>query len=111
MIDEDAIRYVWDMAGSKFDECGRRMFAAGEVRTAGRGRACGGLSNTGLTRSTINRGDDDLDREELPKGHDWGAFVVLFSPMLGSTEGAPGYSPVTIFKIVLLQQWHTFSGP
>src|SRR5271168_1546247 len=37
MIDEDAIRYRWDMVGSKLDERGRRMFAAGEVRTAGRG--------------------------------------------------------------------------
>src|SRR5208282_966477 len=59
MIDEDAIRYRWDMVGSKLDERGRRMFAAGEVRTA---------SRAGLARSTINRGEDDLDGEELPKG-------------------------------------------
>ena len=25
--------------------------------------------------------------------------------------GAPGYPPVTMFKIVLLQQWHTLSDP
>ena len=68
MIDEDAIRYRWDMVGSKLDERGRRMFAAGEVRTAGRGGLAVVSRITGLARSTINRGEDDLDGEELPKG-------------------------------------------
>ena len=44
------------------------MFAAGEVRTAGRGGLAVVSRITGLARSTINRGEDDLDREELPKG-------------------------------------------
>jgi hypothetical protein len=68
MIDEDPIRYRWDMVGSKLDERGRRMFAAGEVRTAGRGGLVAVSRITGLARSTINRGEDDLDGEELPKG-------------------------------------------
>jgi len=68
MIDEDAIRYRWDVVGSKLDERGRRMFAAGEVRTAGRGGLAVVSRITGLARSTINRGEDDLDGEELPKG-------------------------------------------
>ena len=68
MIDEDAIRYRWDMVGSKLDERGRRMFAAGEVRPAGRGGLAVVSRMTGLARSTINRGEDDLDGEELPKG-------------------------------------------
>src|SRR5277367_5516102 len=68
MIDENAIRYRWDMVGSKLDERGRRMFAAGEVRTAGRGGLAVVSRITGLARSTINRGEDDLDGEELPKG-------------------------------------------
>src|SRR5271167_4737385 len=37
LVSRDAIRYRWDMVGSKLDERGRRMFAAGEGRTAGRG--------------------------------------------------------------------------
>ena len=37
MIDEDAIRQRWDAVGSKLDERGRRLFAAGEVRAAGWG--------------------------------------------------------------------------
>ncbi|HKN28291.1 MAG TPA: ISAzo13 family transposase, partial [Roseiarcus sp.] len=61
MIDEEAIRYRWDMVGSKLDERGRRMFAAGEVRTASRGGLAVVSRITGLARSTINRGEDDLD--------------------------------------------------
>jgi hypothetical protein len=68
MIDEDAIRYRWDTVGSKLDERGRRLFAAGEVRTAGWGGLAVVSRITGLARSTINRGEDDLDGEGLPKG-------------------------------------------
>jgi hypothetical protein len=68
MIDESGIRYRWDTVGSKLDERGRRLFAAAEVRTAG----WGGLSVvsriTGLARSTINRGENDLDAEPLATG-------------------------------------------
>ncbi len=67
MIDEGAIRYRWDTVGRKLDECGRRLFAAAEVRNGG----CGGLAIvsqlTGFARSTINRGEDDLDAEPLTK--------------------------------------------
>jgi hypothetical protein len=69
MIDEDAIRQRWDMVGSKLDERGRRLFAAGEVRTAGWGGLAIVSRITGLARSTINRGEDDLDAEPLAKGH------------------------------------------
>jgi hypothetical protein len=68
MIDEGGIQYRWNTVGSKLDERGRRLFAAAEVRTAG----WGGLSVvsriTGLARSTINRGEDDLDAKPLAKG-------------------------------------------
>ena len=63
MIDEDAIRQRWDAVGSKLDERGRRLFAAGEVRTAGWGGLAVVSKITGLARSTINRGADDLDAE------------------------------------------------
>ena len=69
MIDEDAIRTRWDAVGSKLDERGRRLFAAGEVRTAGWGGLAVVSRITGLARSTINRGEDDLDAAEpLAKG-------------------------------------------
>jgi len=68
MIDEDAIHYRWETVGSKLDERGRRLFAAGEVRTAGWGGLAVVSRITGLARSTINRGEDDLDAAPLPKG-------------------------------------------
>ena len=68
MIDEGAIRYRWETVGSQLDERGRRLFAAGEVRTAGWGGLAVVSRITGLARSTINRGEDDLDAAPLPKG-------------------------------------------
>ena len=68
MIDEDAIRQRWEAVGSKLDERGRRLFAAGEVRTAGWGGLAIVSKITGLARSTINRGEDDLDAAPLAKG-------------------------------------------
>jgi hypothetical protein len=68
MIDEDAIRFRWETVGSKLGERGRRMFAAAEVRTAGWGGLAVVAGITGLARSTINRGEDDLDAEPLAKG-------------------------------------------
>src|SRR5262249_35162428 len=50
------------------DERGRRLFAAAEVRTAGRGGFAVGSQITGLARSTINRGEKELDAPPLPKG-------------------------------------------
>ena len=50
-----------------------------------------------------------LDR--IGKRFDWSAFEVLLSPIHGSAMGAPGYPPLTMFKILLLQQWHTLSDP
>jgi hypothetical protein len=68
MIDEDAIRQRWKSVGGKLDERGRRLFAACEVRTAGWGGLAVVSKITGLARSTINRGADDLDAKPLPKG-------------------------------------------
>ena len=67
MIDEDAIRQRWEAVGSKLDERGRRLFAAAEVRSAGWGGLAIVSQITGLARSTINRGEDDLD-SGLPQG-------------------------------------------
>ena len=68
MIDEKAIRQRWETVGSKLDERGRRLFAAGEVRSAGWGGLAAVSKITGLARSTINRGEDDLDAPPLAKG-------------------------------------------
>ena len=50
-----------------------------------------------------------LDRIE--RGFDGSAFEALLSPIHGSAMGAPGYPPLTMVKILLLQQWRTLSDP
>ena len=49
--------------------------------------------------------------ERIERGFAWSAFEALLSPIRGSATGAPGYPPLTMFKILLLQQWHTLSDP
>ena len=68
MIDTQAIRQRWECVGSKLDERGRRVFAAGEVRSAGWGGLEAVSEITGLARSTIGRGQKDIDAAPLPKG-------------------------------------------
>ena len=68
MIDANAIRQRWNAVGSKLDERGRRLFAAAEVQAAGYGSLKIVSKITGLARSTINRGEDDLDEGPLGEG-------------------------------------------
>jgi hypothetical protein len=65
MIDGEVIRLRWEADGSKRDERGRRLFAASEVRAAGRGGLAAVSRITGLARSTIERGLKDLDAPPL----------------------------------------------
>ena len=67
MIDRKAIRSRWQTVGSKLDERGRRLFAAGEVRAAERGAKGAVCKITGLALSTVGRGLHDLEAP-LPKG-------------------------------------------
>jgi hypothetical protein len=68
MSDGEAIRLRWEADGSKRDERGRRLFAASEVRAAGRGGLAAVSRLTGLARSTIERGLKDLDAPPLARG-------------------------------------------
>jgi hypothetical protein len=76
MIDCQAIRKRWEAVGSKLDERGRRVFAAGEVRAAGWGGLEAVCGITGLARSTIGRGLKDLDAAPLPKKAGFAARVA-----------------------------------
>jgi pterin-4a-carbinolamine dehydratase len=67
-IDEAGIKQRWEQVGSKLDERGRRLWAASEVQAAGHGALKVVSRITGLARSTINRGEDDLDEGPLPDG-------------------------------------------
>ena len=68
MIDRNRIRLRWETLGCKLDEREQRLFAANEVRAAGHGALAIVSAITGLARSTINRGEDDLDEGPLPEG-------------------------------------------
>jgi hypothetical protein len=67
-IDEAGIKQRWEQVGSRLDERGRRLWAAAEVQAAGHGALKVVSRITGLARSTINRGEDDLDEGPLPDG-------------------------------------------
>jgi Rhodopirellula transposase DDE domain len=68
MIDGQAIRRRWEAVSTNLDERGRRLFAAAEVRAAGRGGLAAVSDVTGLARSTLLRGLKDLDAPALPRG-------------------------------------------
>ena len=68
MIDRQGIQQRWETLGSKLDEREQRLFAANEVRAAGHGALAIVSAITGLARSTINRGEDDLDDGPWPDG-------------------------------------------
>jgi DNA-binding phage protein len=67
-IDEEAIRLRWGAVAERLDERGRRLFAAAEVRAAGRGGLAAVLKVTGLARSTVERGLKDLNAPPLAPG-------------------------------------------
>jgi hypothetical protein len=60
VINVDEIRLRWQLAAPFLDERGRRLFAANEVLALGRGGVTATSRTTGLARSTINRGIDEL---------------------------------------------------
>ena len=49
--------------------------------------------------------------QDIDKAFNWEAFGVLLAQIHGSATGAPGYPPIAMFKIVLLQQWYNLSDP
>ena len=60
MIKLDEIRWRWQLAGPFLDERGRRLFAANEALALGYGGVTATAAATGMARSTINRGIDEL---------------------------------------------------
>ena len=65
MIDEEAIRSRYEAVQDCLDEAGRRLFVAAEARAAGYGGVSAVSRATGIARSTINRGVEDLSRKEV----------------------------------------------
>lgn len=68
MIDESAIRLRFETLAPVLDEQGRRRFAAAEAITAGPGGVSAVMRATGIARSTIRRGLDELADGDMPDG-------------------------------------------
>jgi IS5 family transposase len=49
--------------------------------------------------------------EGLAQALDWGSLEALLSPIHSAPRGAPGYAPLVMLKVVLLQQWYGLSDP
>jgi hypothetical protein len=60
VIDESAIRLRFEVLAPVLDEQGRRRFAAAEAMAAGLGGVSAVMRATGIARSTIRRGLDEL---------------------------------------------------
>ena len=66
MIDESAIRLRFEVLAPVLDEQGRRRFAAAEAMAAGPGGVSAVMRATGIARSTIRRGLDELGDGDAP---------------------------------------------
>jgi transposase len=64
VIDEDAIRTRFQMLAGEFDERRRRLWAAAEARSAGRGGVAAVARATGLSVETVRRGVAELEAGE-----------------------------------------------
>jgi transposase len=64
VIDEDAIRSRFQMLAGEFDERRRRLWAAAEARSAGRGGVAAVARATGLSVETVRRGVAELEAGE-----------------------------------------------
>jgi hypothetical protein len=60
VINVDDIRLRWQLVAPLLDERGRRLFAANEALALGHGGVTATALATGIARSTINRGIDEL---------------------------------------------------
>lgn len=70
MVDRTAIRDRYNALSPHLDEKGLRIFAAGEARAAGRGGIAAVAAVTGIARSTIGRGLQELARHDAAAPED-----------------------------------------
>jgi hypothetical protein len=87
MIDEGGITYRWETVGHHFDERGRRLFRGGGEEDRGLAVVS---QITGLARSRINRGDNDMDAGPLGKA---GRGAVAGADARAVSERDPGLVP------------------
>ena len=58
-----------------------------------------------------DRGRRNERLEGLSSAIDWSALDGLLAPIHASSTGAPGYGPLMMLKVLLLQQWYGLSDP
>jgi hypothetical protein len=69
MVDERPIRERWLIVRDELDERGRRMWAAAEARTHGRGGIAAVVRATGISEATVRRGIAEVaSGERAPEG-------------------------------------------
>ncbi len=69
MVDEDPIRERWLIVRDELDERGRRMWAAAEARSHGRGGIAAVVRATGISEATVRRGIAEVNRgDRAPDG-------------------------------------------
>ena len=69
MVDESAIRERWLIVRDELDERGRRMWAAAEARSHGRGGIAAVVRATGISEETVRRGISEVaERRAAPEG-------------------------------------------
>src|ERR1019366_3418566 len=66
MVEESAIRERWLIVRDELDERGRRMWAAAEARSHGRGGIAGVVRATGISAATVRRGVKGAGSGERP---------------------------------------------
>lgn len=66
MVDETPIRERWLVVRDALDERGRRLWAAAEARSHGRGGIAAVVRATGMSEMTVRRGITEVERGEHP---------------------------------------------
>ena len=69
MVDEGPIRERWLIVRDELDERGRRMWAAAEARSHGRGGIAAVVRATGISEATVRRGIAEVESgQRAPEG-------------------------------------------
>ena len=69
MVDESPIRERWLIVRDELDERGRRLWAAAEARSHGRGGIAAVVRATGISEATVRRGIAEVDSgQRAPEG-------------------------------------------
>ena len=66
MVDDAPIRERWLVVRDALDERGRRLWAAAEARSHGRGGIAAVVRATGMSEMTVRRGLAEVDRGQRP---------------------------------------------